>query len=154
MTLLPINEPLIAISLWQPWASLLVNGAKIHETRGWLTKHRGPLIVHAAKRSIPADVGLGVEAVCRRIWGQAWRAGMPSGALIGIVDIVNCIPAERVYPGGALTFTEMDNEACGDFSAGRFAWRAENPRALPKPIPFKGRQGFFRVPADVLKEAA
>jgi activating signal cointegrator 1 len=38
------------LSLWQPWASLLVHGTKRVETRGWETKHRGPLLIHAAKQ--------------------------------------------------------------------------------------------------------
>jgi activating signal cointegrator 1 len=41
-----------AISLWQPWASLWFTDSKIHETRHWSTRHRGPLYVHAAKRPI------------------------------------------------------------------------------------------------------
>ena len=38
-----------AISLLQPWASLVVMGAKTIETRGWGTKYRGPILIHASK---------------------------------------------------------------------------------------------------------
>lgn len=38
-----------ALSLWQPWATLIAIGAKQYETRGWSTPYRGPLIIHAAK---------------------------------------------------------------------------------------------------------
>ncbi|TRU31740.1 MAG: ASCH domain-containing protein [Microcystis aeruginosa Ma_QC_B_20070730_S2] len=41
-----------AISLWQPWASLVANGLKLYETRGWPTKYRGVLAIHAAKRPL------------------------------------------------------------------------------------------------------
>lgn len=37
-----------AITLWQPWASLVATGAKIIETRSWGTRHRGPIAIHAA----------------------------------------------------------------------------------------------------------
>jgi len=39
-----------AITLYQPWASLLAIGPKKHETRSWKTKHRGWIAIHAAKR--------------------------------------------------------------------------------------------------------
>ena len=39
-----------ALSLWQPWASLIAAGVKRFETRHWETRHRGPIAIHAAKR--------------------------------------------------------------------------------------------------------
>ncbi len=39
-----------AISIWQPWASLIAIGAKQIETRSWATGYRGLLVIHAAKR--------------------------------------------------------------------------------------------------------
>lgn len=39
-----------AISLWQPWASLVAVGAKKIETRSWATKYRGSLAIHATKK--------------------------------------------------------------------------------------------------------
>lgn len=42
--------PVTALSLWQPWASLVALGAKTIETRSWSTKYRGPLLIHAARR--------------------------------------------------------------------------------------------------------
>jgi len=37
-----------AITLWQPWASLIACGAKKYETRSWSTSYRGPIAIHAA----------------------------------------------------------------------------------------------------------
>lgn len=39
-----------ALSLTQPWATLVAIGAKRLETRSWSTTYRGPLAIHAAKR--------------------------------------------------------------------------------------------------------
>lgn len=39
-----------AVTLWQPWASLVAIGAKTIETRSWATSYRGPLAIHAAAR--------------------------------------------------------------------------------------------------------
>ncbi len=38
-----------AISLLQPWATLVAIGAKRIETRSWATNYRGPLAIHASK---------------------------------------------------------------------------------------------------------
>ncbi len=38
-----------AITLTQPWATLVAIGAKRIETRSWQSSYRGPLAIHAAK---------------------------------------------------------------------------------------------------------
>jgi hypothetical protein len=38
-----------ALTVLQPWAQLLILGAKRYETRSWKTKHRGPLLIHAGR---------------------------------------------------------------------------------------------------------
>lgn len=44
-----------AISLWQPWATLISTGDKTWETRSWATTYRGPLAIHAAKKFGPLE---------------------------------------------------------------------------------------------------
>jgi len=39
-----------AISLWQPWAWAILHAGKDVENRTWPTHHRGPLLLHVAKR--------------------------------------------------------------------------------------------------------
>jgi ASCH domain len=39
---------LLALSVRQPWAWLIVNGVKDNENRSWRTDHRGPLLIHAS----------------------------------------------------------------------------------------------------------
>lgn len=40
------------ISLLEPWASLIKEKIKCIETRGWRTKYRGELYIHASKRKL------------------------------------------------------------------------------------------------------
>lgn len=42
-----------ALTIWQPWASLLACGAKQYETRSWATSYRGPIAIHAAAIKVP-----------------------------------------------------------------------------------------------------
>jgi activating signal cointegrator 1 len=87
-----------AITLWQPWASLVACGAKTWETRGWPTKYRGPLRIHAAAK-IPAD-GLAVggwsvyrqaDAVRALDHVGEWHV-LPLGAVVATADLVDCVP--------------------------------------------------------------
>ena len=39
-----------AISLKEPWASLIASGKKTIETRVWCTRHRGPLLIVGSQK--------------------------------------------------------------------------------------------------------
>lgn len=41
-----------ALTIRQPWASLIALGVKTIETRSWPTKYRGPIAIHAGKHPI------------------------------------------------------------------------------------------------------
>jgi activating signal cointegrator 1 len=137
---------MLALAMHQPWASLYVRGVKRNETRSWATDHRGPLVIHAAKHLQITHLEPRLLRILEREFGQDWPDKLPRGALIGMVDIVACVVTEAV----PLTSWDADDHACGDFSCGRYAWRAENPRPFPTPIPWRGSQTFFRVPLDIL----
>jgi hypothetical protein len=136
-----------AISLWQPWGSLWVDGIKLHETRHWFTTHRGPLLVHAAK-TMCAAVEPDLAEILEQRYGSRWAKELPRGALIGCVELVACQPTVFI------ACTVDDRElACGNWSPGRYAWRAQQAYQFCEPIPYKGRQGFFDVPADIVAAA-
>jgi len=178
------------LSLWQPWASLLVTGHKCVETRSWPISHRGPLLIHAAKkwngklaelclsppfRDCLAEFGVPGK---RHDWVQAdldaKRAGwgMGFGAILGRVDVVDCVPTHSVAikgkPEDAPGFFEgwldgvlarhlvinATEQAFGDYTPGRFAIICTNPVRFEKPIPRRGFQGLFEVPDELLKDVA
>lgn len=128
-----------AISLWQPWASLWLTDRKRHETRHWYTAHRGLLYVHAAKRPIrESDLSPRLRDICEDEFGGHFWKELPFGAVIGIVDLIDCVSTHMVS-------TIPDDLQCGDFSDGRYAWkRAENPTYIG-PWPYKGRQSMWDI---------
>ncbi|MHB1773386.1 MAG: ASCH domain-containing protein [Acidimicrobiales bacterium] len=63
-----------ALSLHQPWASLIAIGVKKVETRHWTTSYRGPLAIHAAATTSGLD-GL---KVARYGWVGAYCTGRVS----------------------------------------------------------------------------
>ena len=135
-----------AISLWQPWASLWCSPRKVHETRHWRCRHRGWLVVHAAKHF---EKGFELDDPLRLIlddeFGGDWAAELPTGALIGMVNVVDCLPTHAVLGDAAATGDDLE---CGDFGPARFAWKRDEFRLFDQPIPYRGRQGIFNVPDD------
>ena len=125
-----------ALSLTQPWATLVASGRKKVETRSWNTRYRGPLYIHAAKGFPPvAREFASVEHTLGRLPGR-----IPGGALIAVVELVEILRTEEIAP--SLSALER---LYGDYSVGRYAWRLENVRELPEPIPYRGALGLFEV---------
>ena len=127
--------PIKALSLWQPWASLVAAGVKRHETRHWATQYRGPIAIAAAKTM---DLAGAPDQLCEAVAGPYWFRDLPRGFIVAVADLTACDPAERV----ADHLTQADL-AAGNFARGRFAWRLERIRRVREPIPVVGRQGLF-----------
>lgn len=142
-----------AISLWQPWASLWLSPNKRHETRHWKTKHRGRLLVHAAKKFIK-DVDPDLKGILDGEFGGHWAMDLPTGSIIGIVDLLDVIPTDKTYERevneGRLTDDILADLECGDFSDGRYGWLRGRYWRFPEPIPYRGRQMLFDVPREVV----
>ena len=120
-----------AISLWQPWASYMADGQKLIETRHWPISYRGPLLIHAAKRMDECST--------------SQRATLPFGALLCIVDLINCKRTEDLRD----SISELEH-SLGNYGDGRFGWITANVRCFQNPIPYRGAQGLFDVPDGLL----
>lgn len=129
-----------ALTVWQPWASLIAHGVKVFETRSWATKWRGPLAIHAAGRW-----GRDIDMLVQRPPYPALLAGLelraetlPLGCVVCVVDLIDVIPARDV-----LVRISDGERRLGDFRPGRFAWELGNVRLLKEPVYAKGTQGLW-----------
>jgi hypothetical protein len=146
------SKPIRAISLWQPWASLVVIGAKTWETRSWDTSYHGPLAIHAAKRWTPAQRVLVGQEPFKSALMAAGIYELPLGKILGKVDLL-C--TGEIVEHGKIWYafsgnTWLVNEpelSFGDFSPGRYAWELRNPERLAHPIHARGQQGFWTFEA-------
>lgn len=142
-----------AITLWQPWATLVAIGAKQFETRSWTTSHRGPLIIHAAKRFKRPERLLCYEkhfATCLVEAGYKAPQALPLGRALCIVELRSTYSTN----GGSISsFQDLalfqQELAFGNFDPHRFAWRLCDLRAF-EPIPMQGRQGLWTLTPDEL----
>lgn len=143
-----------ALTLWQPWATLVAMEAKRIETRIWSTRHRGELAIHAAA-NIPAKY-LGASAqtetfrdelsdlfcVRRDRDDRAGKhvndilRGLPKGK---VVCIVRLREVERISEMLCVELCERER-LFGNYEIGRYAWHLEMLDVIEPPIPAKGNQ--------------
>jgi activating signal cointegrator 1 len=157
-----------ALSLTQPWATLVAIGAKRIETRSWPTKYRGPLAIHAAKSFPKWAREFTTEPVCYeavRICCAYLRIderlngfpAYPTGAILATCRLANCLPSEvldnrhNVFSVSLEPLSDQER-AFGDYSPGRFAWILEDVKLLPKPIPVKGSLGLWEWQQKAMEE--
>ena len=119
----------------------MVLGWKKNETRHWAARHRGPLLIHAAKKVVgwpSIDMQIAFEGVAFQ------PSDLPLGALVCQVEMVDCqVIRMHNRPEGL-------ERIMGDYTLGRYMWMTENLKTFD-PILFRGRQGFFNVPAKVIE---
>ena len=122
---------MIAITVHQPWASLIAQGHKRYEYRSWRPSQAlldgEPLVICASARHY------GEEA--RAEWAAAGAPGelpedLPLGAALCVVRVADHWTAA---PDG-------------------YGWTLADVVALREPIAVSGRQRLWRLPADVEAE--
>lgn len=166
------------LSLWQPWATLLVSGVTSIETRKWKLWHAGPLLIHASrawkKRTSqlassedyrPFLTSIGVNFDIKGGARKAWN--LPRGAIVGMVNMVGCVPTEHITvgaPGSVFAPMTMSLPSgkrglhisrreyqLGNFGEGRFAIVCEEQVRFGVPIPYRGSTSVFEVPREVVE---
>jgi len=140
------------LSLIQPWASLIIRGAKRYETRSWSTNYRGPLLISSSKKFPDVARQICLQdpfATALDIWDEKSLDTLPLGCILGRINLTAVVPAAEVHAK-----LDDDERAFGDFTPGRFAWLMEDALAFDPPIPWRGSLGLFDVPDHILPEAA
>lgn len=136
----PMIRTFPAITLWQPWVSLVFAGVKRHETRGFPipAKYAGGWIaLHAALRG--PNLSPGLFRVCYDTFGERGR-DLPCGVVVGLARFGPCRPVEEAEPYDAR------DRLCGDWRSGRWAWPVLETIRVEQPSPpVRGRQGWFSV---------
>lgn len=136
-----------ALSIKQPWASLIAHGIKNIENRTWKTKFRGRIFIHASAKDAGALFELLNEKQIEAI-SNHWTAAppfpdRPVSAIIGEVDIIDCVinhPSIWAEKEENLTEKPIYN------------WVLANPVLYEKPIlKVKGKLSFWETDLDLIK---
>ncbi len=143
-----------AITLWQPWATLMAMEEKTIETRCWKTAYRGPIAIHSAAKLAPKWLGASsrtdpfrdelADVFCVRR-DRDDRGGkrvddilldLPYGRVLCVVRLVDiaetCDMVRESLGDRELIF--------GNYEDGRYAWYTEMLEVFEPPIPAKGNR--------------
>jgi len=118
-----------ALTIKQPWASLIVNNYKTYEFRSWKTNYRGKILIHAGltmEKDILNKVNYNIEYI--------------QGAIIGEVEITDCILIDEKFDED---LRKINNTVYGNNHIGNYAWKLENIKKYDKPIYVKGKLGLW-----------
>lgn len=145
-----------ALTIQQPWATLIALGEKRFETRSRKTNIRGRIAIHAGKKiNIEACNQVAIMLTLSKYGYDA--SNLPTGAVIATVDLIDCHKVTADYmsmydeeKAGTETgrLIEGDEWWLGDYTEGRHAWELSNVKQI-EPIPAKGQQGWWNWESEV-----
>ena len=132
-----------AITLWQPWASLISAGVKRIETRSWsapaaLLGER--IAIHAGKTVFSVGDGAIFDRRVDVVLGPGWKRNIPRGAVVATAVLAGC---EEMSEGNPERWPCGDEELFGDYGVGRFMWRLAEVELVEPPVPATGHPGFW-----------
>jgi hypothetical protein len=119
------------LTVRQPYAHLIAQRIKRIENRTWKTPHRGPLLIHAgaARRSLDADTLDDLNQL-----GITIPATLDYGAIIAIVNLVDCVPLADLLP----------DLASDPFPSGPWYWIFADAHPVAA-VPCRGRLGLWEA---------
>lgn len=121
-----------AISLKPPWPYAVFYLGKDIENRGWYTRYRGPILIHASKTWDQK----GYDFISDRMDEHVPSQGMHAfGAMVGIADLVGCVSSHD-----------------SRWFFGDYGFVLENAVEFKQPIYYRGQLGIFDVPDSFLKQ--
>lgn len=134
-----------AITIKQPWASLIALGEKKFETRSWQTHHKGDIAIHAGK-NIDKQAFKSFLPVFQK-HGIHNIEDLPVGSIIATAQIVKCHRVYYDYGDKAIMETGIkisdDEYLFGNYEKNRYGWELSNVKKLEKPIEAKGKLSLW-----------
>jgi hypothetical protein len=140
-----------ALTVCQPYATLIMSGDKRVENRTWPVKYRGRIYIHAGKSREWLSVR-SVDGVDFCAMTQRPVAELPFGFVLGVATLVDCLPIHEIREGKHDRTHPWLREH--QHTEGPWCWIfAPKPQAID-PVPWKGAQGVFDINPLTLEDVA
>lgn len=121
-----------ALTIKQPWATLIMQGDKRFEFRSWQTKYRGDLLIHAGK-------GIDKEAMKRL--EKYLPTKLPYGKILGKVKLVDCIKMSPEFK--ELLLKENSDIYTKSSFQENYRWQVLDVEVFENPIDAKGHLSLW-----------
>ncbi len=128
-----------ALTIKQPWASLIIRGGKDIENRDWRASHRGIVAIHSSAKLDRSEMDDACDMMRGFVPGfsadRFRQDKFPTGVILGTVEIVDCVTASD-----------------SAWFCGEYGFLLRNPVAFETPISCRGALSFWNVPESLLPE--
>ncbi|NOT50237.1 MAG: hypothetical protein HOP10_03060 [Chitinophagaceae bacterium] len=125
-----------AISIKQPWITLILGKSKTIELRDMELSYRGPIALHAPK---------GIDYKAAFFFNIEDPLTLSTGFIMGVAEIVDVIVLNDSNQLGYL----LEHFQVAPFNGDKFGLVIKNVQVLQNPIPQAGQPGIFDLPADI-----
>ena len=154
-----VDMMMYALTVWQGWASLIIEGWKPYEFRRWDYRTRRPdlvgkrIAIHAGARPVKRDE---VAELLDRLERKHSRvsdaavpfleklhlcpATVPLAAVLGTAVLGKPLECRTLFGPGVLTYPDSDR---AEHQA--WAWPLTDIERFDIPAPARGAQGFWRL---------
>ena len=129
-----------ALTIKEPWATLIIDGYKKYEFRSWKTNYRGKILIHA---------GMSEEKDMLKKF-KDYNLNCSKGMIIGEALLTDCILVTKEFEEELL---KIDKTVYGRESHEMtYAWKLENVIKYDKPILIKGKLGLWNYEEETMHE--
>ena len=120
-----------ALTIKEPWATLIIEGYKKYEFRSWKTNYRGKILIHAGKNIEYNKLNKFKD----------YNLSYSYGEIIGEAVLVDCIKVTDKFDKelksiNSLVYGNSDH-------IDKYAWKLENVKKYDKTIKINGKLGLW-----------
>ena len=120
-----------ALTIKEPWATLIIEGYKEYEFRSWKTNYRGKILIHAGK-SLEKDQAKKFKE---------YNLEYSCGEIIGEAELVDCIKVTDEFDNelkkkNSLVYGKTNHNMT-------YAWKLTNIKKYDKKIKVNGKLGLW-----------
>lgn len=140
-----------ALSIKQPWASLIAHGIKDIENRTWKTHFRGRIYIHASDKSVEQPFCYSRKQLDFLIQNNNNFKYSGISAIIGEVDIIDCVINHPSIWAEKSTPELYDEKGNPVYDKPIYNWVLANPALYDEPIlNVKGKLSFWEFENPIL----
>ena len=121
-----------ALTVKQPWATLISEGIKKYEFRSWKTNYRGKILIHA---------GAGIDKEKLKEFKKL-NLDYPKKRIVAVAEIEDCLELTDELNDKII---KEKNIAYGNKKRTGYAWKLKNIKKINNPKEINGKLGLWNV---------
>ena len=121
-----------ALTVKQPWATLISEGIKKYEFRSWKTNYRGKILIHA---------GAGIDKEKLKEFKKL-NLEFPKKRIVAVAEIEDCLELTDELNDKII---KEKNIAYGNKKRTGYAWKLKNIKKINNPKEINGKLGLWNI---------